>query len=126
MPFVEINKIDDQLEITFSLKTIAMGMMWKLFGSVAIIFIVYWYYFGQVFIRKPVLTGSYFRKKIIIKGISRKYSFYVPSSISQNTSLIFILHGASDVGDRFRRRLSYRWDELADNEGLLAVYPSGY
>jgi polyhydroxybutyrate depolymerase len=61
----------------------------------------------------------------ISSGVKREYLLYVPKSYdrSRPTPLIISLHGAGLWGAA-QRDMS-RWNDVADREGLIVVYPSG-
>lgn len=61
----------------------------------------------------------------VSSGVKREYLLYVPQSYdpSTPTPLIISLHGAGIWG-AVQRDLS-RWNDVADREGLIVVYPSG-
>jgi len=62
---------------------------------------------------------------IVSSGQKREYVSYVPSSYDRTTPtpLVISMHGAGTWGAA-QRDLS-RWNEVADSEGFIVVYPSG-
>lgn len=62
---------------------------------------------------------------LVSSGAAREYVLYVPSSYdgAKPAPLVISLHGASLWGAA-QRDIS-QWDEVADREGLIVVYPSG-
>jgi len=62
---------------------------------------------------------------IVSSGVEREYVIYVPSTYDRTrpAPLVITLHGAGLWGAA-QREIS-RWDEVAEREGLIAVYPSG-
>jgi len=87
---------------------------------------VYRYYFGQKYIPEPNLRGNILKSSLIIGKIKRKYFYFIPSKLSQNVNLLFVLHGAQDTGTVFRKRTAYAFDKIAEDENLIVVYPNGY
>jgi polyhydroxybutyrate depolymerase len=61
----------------------------------------------------------------VSSGVKREYLLYVPKRYdrSKPTPLIVSLHGAG-VWGAVQRDMS-RWNDVADREGLIVVYPSG-
>jgi polyhydroxybutyrate depolymerase len=61
----------------------------------------------------------------VSSGVKREYLLYVPKSYDRSTPtpLIISLHGAGLWGAS-QRDIS-RWNDVADREGLIVVYPSG-
>ena len=61
----------------------------------------------------------------VSSGVKREYLLHVPGSYdrSRPTPLIISLHGAGLWGAA-QRDMS-RWNDVADREGLIVVYPSG-
>jgi polyhydroxybutyrate depolymerase len=61
----------------------------------------------------------------VSSGVKREYLLYVPRSYNRSrpTPLIISLHGAGLWGAA-QRDMS-RWNDVADREGLIVVYPSG-
>jgi polyhydroxybutyrate depolymerase len=62
---------------------------------------------------------------LVSSGVKREYLLYVPKRYDRfrPTPLIISLHGAGIWG-AVQRDMS-RWNEVADREGLIVVYPSG-
>jgi polyhydroxybutyrate depolymerase len=88
--------------------------------------ILYQYFFGQGFIKKPNLQGQFLKADLISENIKRKYAYFLPSHLKKETDLIFALHGAQDNGIRFRKRLGYEFDKIAERKNIIIVYPNGY
>lgn len=62
---------------------------------------------------------------LVSSGIEREYVLYVPKSYhrAKPAPLVITLHGAG-VSPRQQMEMS-EWNEVADREGFLVVYPSG-
>jgi polyhydroxybutyrate depolymerase len=62
---------------------------------------------------------------IVSSGVRREYLLHVPRNLdrSKPAALVFSLHGAG--GWPAQQRDLSRWDELADREGFIVVYPAG-
>lgn len=66
-----------------------------------------------------------FGMDIAFQGLSRSYEVHLPSGYtgSQRTPLIFVLHGGGGTGPQIREMSGF--DAVADEFGLIAVYPTG-
>ncbi len=79
---------------------------------------------------KNDITGL-FTKNIIIDGLERKYSIYIPKDISQiRVPIVFELHGGGvyikDMTGESGYKSPYKiWMELAETEKFIVVYPEG-
>lgn len=78
----------------------------------------------------PIEAASWFSANrdngsFVSSGVEREYLLYVPASYDRTrpTPLIISLHGAAIWG-AVQRDIS-RWNDVADREGLIVVYPSG-
>lgn len=66
-------------------------------------------------------------QELIWQGVKRSYYVYAPhqSGSRQNMPLLLALHGGNGSGKGFPHFLKGRFNELADQEGFIVVYPSG-
>jgi polyhydroxybutyrate depolymerase len=79
-----------------------------------------------LFIKIKAWTAEMDTVKLTSSGEERSYLLYVPESYDPKTPapLVITLHGYnSKPSDAV---YSSRWNDLADKEGLIAVYPLGY
>jgi len=82
-------------------------------------------------IREPPLSGTAQRGQLKVGSLQRSFLFYSPkqtaaSKQAAHLPLLFILHGSNANGVFMRKTSLYRFDELADREGVIVVYPDGY
>ncbi len=81
---------------------------------------------------EPNLTGELKSAELSIDNIARQFDFYVPARITganqskPDIPLIFVLHGSMSSGADIRKMTAYEFDLLADREGIIVVYPTGY
>ena len=69
----------------------------------------------------PTWTQKEFQ--INYDGINRKYIIYKPKSYSENSPLVFILHG---FGSNNQTILNYsQMNSIADQNGFMVCYPQG-
>jgi polyhydroxybutyrate depolymerase len=60
---------------------------------------------------------------VTVGGVERTYHVYVPARRAPSPPLVVVLHGA--FGSGAGAEAAYRWDALADREGLVVLYPDG-
>jgi len=61
-----------------------------------------------------------------IGGIERRYVVWVPTAVAATTAkvpAVFMFHGSSGTGEQYWQISG--WREVADREGLIAVFPTG-
>jgi polyhydroxybutyrate depolymerase len=87
---------------------------------------VYFYYFRTTVVDEPQLSSALKSTEFTVDGIARNLDYYVPSDLKAGSPLVFILHGSMSKGQQVRRMTGYVFDQLADSEGFIAVYPNGY
>ncbi len=59
-------------------------------------------------------------------GLTRRYVVYVPAAVAASATpapLVFMFHGSSGSGEQFLKISG--WREVADAEGVIAVFPTG-
>lgn len=77
------------------------------------------------------LEGVVFREGIVkrsfhIDGTERHFSYYVPDSLKKGASVIFLAHGSHCNGDIMRRATAYSFEEAAERENMIVVYPDSF
>jgi len=93
---------------------------------VIILAVVYRIWIYQRFIAKPPLGGKEYKSTLCVDQVNRRYTYYLPADNKREASLLFVLHGANDTGNLFRKRTGYEFDKIADRENMIIVYPDGY
>src|SRR5665213_2415747 len=61
-------------------------------------------------------------------GLKRTYLYYIPSmakELNRNLPLVIVLHGGTGKPEGVEKLTFYRFDELADRDGVIVVYPAG-
>ncbi|WP_303922009.1 PHB depolymerase family esterase [Draconibacterium sediminis] len=63
-----------------------------------------------------------------VDGLERNYELFVPENYSEGNDypVVFVLHGGGGKAGRMPRFTKYRFNELAERDGFIAVYPNGY
>lgn len=106
-----------------------MYTIFSILGGLAIAgFGAFMYLFYAPSPKKPKLSGD--AKTITIKAgdYERSYLSYVPKSLDKNEKpgLIIVLHGAGIDGNKIRQWTGYQFDQMADENGFVVLYPDGY
>ena len=84
--------------------------------------------FWELHVPKPAmprLAGELRSASLVVNGRQRTFSFYI-SSLRPNPPLLLVLHVSMMTGKKMRMDTGYAFDEIADREGFLVVYPDGY
>ena len=74
---------------------------------------------------QPITQPDWTQKEFSINygGLSRKYTLYKPKSYSENSPLLFMLHG---FGSNKNNILAYsKMNDIADQNGFMVCYPQG-
>lgn len=74
----------------------------------------------------PQLGGEVLERQITHAGLERSYLVYKPSREVRHAPVLFVLHGSQGTAEAMRKITGYQFDRLADEEGILIVYPQGY
>ena len=74
---------------------------------------------------QPITQPDWTQKEFSINygGLSRRYTLYKPKSYSENSPLLFMLHG---FGSNMNNILAYsKMNDIADQNGFMVCYPQG-
>ena len=74
---------------------------------------------------QPITQPDWTQKEFSINygGLSRRYTLYKPKSYSENSPLLFMLHG---FGSNMNNILAYsKMNDVADQNGFMICYPQG-
>ncbi|MEZ5564697.1 MAG: PHB depolymerase family esterase [Gammaproteobacteria bacterium] len=74
----------------------------------------------------PELTGTVVERRLEFGGLSRSFLVYVPRKVVRPTSVVLVLHGSGGTAQRMRRDTGWAFEEIADRDGVLIVYPQGH
>lgn len=61
--------------------------------------------------------------RLTVDGHDRSYRLYVPAHLSAPAALVVMLHGG--YGSAQQAEASYGWDRIADEHGVVILYPDG-
>lgn len=70
-------------------------------------------------------TGEVTRKGGTVGGRERLFVEYAPKTLKPGAPLLFVLHPSGGDGASMRDYSNYEFDELADANGFLVLYPDG-
>lgn len=75
---------------------------------------------------QPALTGKVEQRRLDVGGISRSFLVYIPERLVDPVPVLLVLHGSSSSAERMRSATAWAFEQLADREGALVVYPEGF
>lgn len=77
---------------------------------------------------EPKLSAGIEKSTIQAGDYERTYLSYVPKSLVKNSKpgLIIVLHGSGIDGEKIREWTGYEFDQMADENGFIVLYPDGY
>ena len=88
---------------------------------------------GKIVVPQTVnhLEGIIFREGILkrsfhIDGTERHFSYYVPANLKKDAKIIFLAHGSYCNGDIMRKATAYSFEEAAETENMIVVYPDSF
>ncbi len=70
----------------------------------------------------PAPCGVKFSHRMVVGGLEREFIVYQSWGAQTNAPVVFMLHGTSGDGEKFYNISG--WREKADQQGLIAVFPS--
>lgn len=82
-------------------------------------------YLKASYVAEPTLRGNISTVKLNSNGHERAFIWYKPTSITTN-AIVFVLHGSTGTGAGVREQTAYQFDQIAEQEGFVVVYPTGY
>jgi polyhydroxybutyrate depolymerase len=70
---------------------------------------------------------EYIQEMIMHDGLERTFLIHLPESFNHSKPypLVIALHGGNGRAKRFNKSTRYRFNNLADEEGFIVVYPQG-
>lgn len=75
---------------------------------------------------QPQLGGSLEARRLNAGAISRSFLMYVPERLANPVPVMVVLHDAYGSAARMRSTTGWAFEEIADREGGVVVYPEGY
>ena len=71
-------------------------------------------------------SGTLARRALSLKDMNRTYVQYVPRNLKANSPLLFVFHGSGGDGQGMREITGEEFDELADANSFVVIYPDGF
>ena len=71
-------------------------------------------------------SGTLTRRALSVKDMNRTYVQYVPRNLKPNSPLLFVFHGSGGDGQGMREITGEEFDELADANSFVVIYPDGF
>jgi polyhydroxybutyrate depolymerase len=87
---------------------------------------LYMYYAYVPSPKIPQLSSSSLERVIEAGGKQRGFISYVPKHISPQPALLIVLHGTGIDGKKIQEWTGYEFNQFADRDGFIVVYPDGY
>jgi polyhydroxybutyrate depolymerase len=75
---------------------------------------------------QPALTGKVEQRRLDVGGISRSFLVYIPERRVDPVPVLLVLHGSGSSAERMRSATGWAFEQIADREGALVVYPEGF
>jgi polyhydroxybutyrate depolymerase len=94
--------------------------------AVAAISLLAWWLLHWDELPAPQLPGVIESGTLEHDGRQREWLSYVPEAVADKPALLLLLHGSLGSGAQMRSGSFYSFDRLAEQEGFIAVYPSGF
>lgn len=74
---------------------------------------------------QPALTGKVEQRRLDVGGLSRSFLVYIPERRIDPVPVVLVLHGSASSAERMRSATGWAFEQIADREGALVVYPEG-
>ena len=75
---------------------------------------------------QPPVTGKLEERRIEFGGLARSFLVYVPQRLPDPAPVVLVLHGSAGSAERMRSDTAWAFEELADRDGAVIVYPQGF
>ncbi len=75
---------------------------------------------------QPALTGKVEQRRLDVGGVSRRFLAYIPGRLADPAPVLLVLHGAASSAERMRATTGWAFEEIADRDGAVIVYPEGF
>lgn len=69
------------------------------------------------------MTGTTLDLTMDVDGVTRAYRLYLPATLAPESAVVLVFHGGAGDGPSTARRTGF--NRIADEQGLIAVYPTG-
>ena len=75
---------------------------------------------------QPALTGKVEQRRLTVGGLSRSFLVYIPAKLGDPVPVVLVLHGSASSAARMRSATAWAFEQIADREGAVVVYPEGF
>ncbi|MCA9834848.1 MAG: hypothetical protein KC435_12930 [Thermomicrobiales bacterium] len=75
----------------------------------------------SMFVSTNAAEGSLETITLTSGGLERNYLLYTPANVKTEATLVVMIHGGGGSAEQAVR--SYGWNEMADQEGFIVLYP---
>lgn len=89
-------------------------------------FVLYQIYLIPQYVKEPNLSSNLQTKTISVNGKQRTFHWYAPQQVNGINTILYVLHGSTSNGVDIRKAMAYEFDKIAEEEGLIVVYPTGF
>ncbi len=89
-------------------------------------FALWWWGLHTPVYPQPVLSGKVEERRLDFGGLTRSFLVYVPKRREDPAPVILVLHGSGGSPARMRSDTGWAFEQLADKDGALIVYPGAY
>jgi polyhydroxybutyrate depolymerase len=86
--------------------------------------LVVWLLYGPTKVSPPALGAQIRDGALEHEGQQRTYQYYAPNNADRSAPLVLVLHGGTSNAEAMREMTAYRFDQLADKNGFIVVYPN--
>jgi polyhydroxybutyrate depolymerase len=103
-------------------QSIAVLVVLALAGGVAL----WWWGLHAPAFPQPPVTGKLEERRFEFGGLSRSFLVYIPLRLADPAPVVLVLHGAVSSAAGMRSDTAWAFEEVADRDGALIVYPQGF
>jgi len=75
---------------------------------------------------QPALTGKVEQRRLDVGGLGRSFLVYIPQQLPDSVPVVLVMHGSGGSAARMRSDTAWAFEQLADREGMLVVYPDAF
>lgn len=71
-------------------------------------------------------NAAVIHSSITVGKDQRSFVAYIPANLKPQAPVVLALHGSYGTGEDMRRQTGYGFEKLADQHGIVVIYPDGY
>jgi polyhydroxybutyrate depolymerase len=88
--------------------------------------VLWWWGLRTPAFPQPPVTGKLEQRRLEFGGLPRSFLVYIPLHLRDPAPVVLVLHGAAGSAERMRSETAWAFEELADRDGAVIVYPQGF